>query len=111
MNPGEGAIFELITKGGGWGVAAAVLWVFWRIWKEVKPSLLKWLELRHREVTIHERSAKAREDSVAAARETNSAVQGLTRSVDNLSTKVTAVMNNGFKRITDKIAHSDEGGN
>lgn len=94
---------QLAKNGGGWGTAFAMLWLGWRIWKEVKPNMVKWLDLRQREVAIHERNAKAREDGVAVARETNKGIHGLTTSINGLSDGLSKAMNNGFKRITEKI--------
>lgn len=99
----EVVLQDLVAKGGGWGIAAALLWIGWRIWKEVKPSLSAWLELRTKEIAIHERNAKAREDGVEVAREHNKSIEGLTTSLNSLRDGLSGAMNNGFKRMTDKI--------
>lgn len=99
---------ELAKNGGPWGTAAVLAWIGWRIWRDLGPSLKEWLALRTREVAAAERNATAREEGLNVSREGNKSVEGLTTAINNLNNKLTEAMNNGFKRVTDKIATSKE---
>jgi F0F1-type ATP synthase membrane subunit b/b' len=94
---------QLATQGGGWGVMGAMLWIGWRVWRELKPHLVETLSLRTREVKAREDQAeatKAQADSTAGVMKS---VEGLRGSVDSLADKVEKVVNNGFSRITEKV--------
>lgn len=90
---------QLATSGGGWGVMAAMLWIGWRVWKEVKPHLTESLVLRGREVAAREKQAVAQGRTAEATEQMDKSVEGLRTSVDNLAKG----MNNGFAKITDRI--------
>lgn len=110
MNPGgiELILVQLAEKGGSWGTAAVLALIGWRVWKELKPSLKSWLLLRDREVAAAERNVTAREDGNNVAREQMKSTEGLTTSINRLNDNLTTVMNNGFKRITDKLMPEDK---
>lgn len=99
----EAVLIQLATKGDGWALVAALLFIGWKIWKDVKPFLKKHYEQREREV-------KAREKEVEVGREIKTSIEGLTSAVQEQSQSVTKLaetlgdkMDKGFARITEKV--------
>lgn len=107
----ETVLMQLATKGDGWALVAAILFVGWRIWKDVRPSLKEHFKLREREVI-------AREKEVEVGRQIKTSIEGLTTAVQDQSKSVTVLaetlgdkMDKGFSRITEKIKSPEAGGN
>lgn len=99
----EAVLMQLATKGDGWALVAAILFVGYRIWKDVRPSLKEHFKLREREVV-------AREKEVEVGRDIKNSIEGLTTAVQEQSQSVTKLaetlgdkIDKGFTRITEKV--------